>query len=157
MAGIAPAAAAPFAFESFFDGRLTGSGTVDNRREGTHRAFTATLAAHWQGPHGTLVEDLTYADGETKRFAWTFDRTGAGRYIGHRDDLVGEADVTTADGALRMTYTAHTTLPSGAVWTLSFDDRFEQIAPATVTVTGAVSYLFLGVGATHMTIVKAPR
>ena len=151
------AAPRPFDFKAFFDGRLTGSGVVDNRREGTHRPFTATLTAHWEGAHGALDETLTYADGETRRFAWTFERTAPGRYVGRRDDLVGTAAVSREDGGLRMVYDARTRLPSGAVWTLAFDDRFPQTAADTVTVTGAVSYLFIEVGATHMTIVKQPR
>ncbi len=152
-----PAVAAPLDFEGFFSGRLTGTGSVDNRRDGTHRLFSATIAASWHGAQGTVTEDLSYADGETKRFAWTFDRIAAGHWTGHRDDLVGDADVRLEGDTLRMTYTARTRLPSGSTWTLSFDDRFAQNDAATVTMAGTISYLFVGVGMTQMRIVKAER
>ncbi len=147
-----PAHAEPLRLESFFNGRFEGQGTVDNKREGTRRTFTATMLATWEGPHGALLEDLAYADGEKKHIVWHFDRTGPDRYVGHRDDLVGDATIETDGEAIRMRYTARTRLPSGQTWTLSFDDRLEQIAPGTVTMTGEVSYLFIGVGTTHMTI-----
>lgn len=153
----APGDAAALRLEDFFKGDLTGTGEVDNYRDGTQRAFTATIHGSWQGPHGTVVEDLTYRDGETRHIVWTFDRTAEGRFTGHRDDLVNEADVFQDGDSVRMRYSARTRVPSGKIWTLTFDDRFTEAAPNVVTLSGDVSYLFIGVGVTRMRIVKTGR
>jgi hypothetical protein len=152
-----PAAAEPLRFDGFFKGNFTGKGEVDNYREGTHRDFTATMHAAWNGPRGTLVEDLAYADGEKKHFVWTFDKTGEGRFVGHRDDLINNADVFQDGDEVRMKYSAHTRVPPGKIYNLTFDDHFAQTSPTIVTLRGDVSYLFIGVGVTTMTITKSGR
>ncbi|WP_131196457.1 DUF3833 family protein [Lichenihabitans psoromatis] len=149
------ARAEPLRLDTFFKGSLDGTGSVDNNRESTHREFKATMKANWDGPRGTLIEDLLYTDGEKKHIVWTFEKTADGRLVGHRDDLIGEAAISQEGDTIRMKYTAKTRLPTGKIWTLSFDDRLEQISPTTVTMTGDVSYLFIGVGTTRMTIVKS--
>ena len=68
-----------------------------------------------------------------------------------------DAEVTQEGDAVRMRYTAKTRLPDGKIWTLSFDDHLTQNSTGGVTVTGNVSYLFIGVGVTRMTITKSGR
>jgi hypothetical protein len=155
VAALTPCARAePLRLDGFFKGSFTGTGEVDNYRDGTHRPFTATMRANWTGPRGTLVEDLVYADGEKKHFVWTFDKAEDGHFVGHRDDLIHDADIVQDGDIVRMKYTAKTRLPSGKIYILSFDDHLAQTSPTTVTLQGDVSYLFIGVGVTHMTITR---
>jgi hypothetical protein len=71
---------------------------------GVRRAFTARLNGSVDGDVFVLVEDFEYDDGERDRKTWRLRRVGEGRYVGTREDVVGEA-VAFQDGpALRLEY-----------------------------------------------------
>ncbi len=105
----------------YFDGTLDAHGIFQDRGGEVVKRFRVVIEASWQGEVGTLDERFTYADGSTQRRVWTITRTGPGRYIGHADDVVGEARGEAAGNALRWRYVM--ALPvDGKVYNVDFDD-----------------------------------
>jgi hypothetical protein len=71
---------------------------------GVRRGFTAHLNGSWDGETLVLVEDFEFDDGERDRKTWRLRRIAPGRYLGTREDVVGEA-VGYQDGrAFRLEY-----------------------------------------------------
>lgn len=58
---------------------------------GVRRGFTVRMAGSFDGRVFTLVEDFVFDDGERDRKTWRLTRVAPGRYIGAREDVVGEA------------------------------------------------------------------
>ena len=152
---LGPAQAAPLSLQAFFQGHLTGQGTLENFREGTKRPFTADMEARWSGSRGTLVQEIAFADGERQHRVWTFDKVGPGRFTGQREDLTRTAEVTEDGDGVRMVYKANTRVPSGSTFNLAFDDRMTPVSPTTLRVKSDISYLFLSVAEITMTITRA--
>lgn len=155
LAGARPAEADPLVLDRFFDGPLSAKGTVENLRDGTKRDFTIAMQGHWDGPRGTLVEDVVYADGERDHKVWSFTKTGEGRYTGRRADVTRDADIVEDPQGVTMTYKADTKVPAGLTLDLSFSDRFRLVAPNRVSVRSDVSYLFVPAATVTLDITKA--
>jgi hypothetical protein len=71
---------------------------------GLRRSFTAHLNGVWDGTTLTLVEDFEFDDGERDRKTWRLQRIGPGRYVGTREDVVGEAVGYQDGAAFRLEY-----------------------------------------------------
>ena len=148
------ACAGPLSLESFFRGHLVAKGQVEDLRAGSSRPFAMDMTATWSGATGTLVEDLAYADGERQHKIWTFEKTGAGQYVGHRADLTRDADVVEDERGVRMSYKANTRVPSGSTLNLAFEDRLIPVTADTVSVRSDVTYFFLPAARVTMTITR---
>lgn len=146
--------AGSLSLERFFRGHLVAKGQVDDLRAGSSRPFSMDMSASWTGATGTLVEDLTYADGERQHKVWTFEKTGDGHFVGHRADLTRDADVVENDQGVLMSYKANTRVPSGSTLNLAFEDRIASLTPDTVSVHSDVTYFFLPVARVTMTITR---
>ncbi|RYI16100.1 MAG: DUF3833 family protein, partial [Acetobacteraceae bacterium] len=107
----------PITLVSAFEGRRTGRGHFRIWLTGDERRFTARLQGNVTGRDGvrtlTVVEDFAYDDGQQDRLTWVFREQAPGRWTGKREDTVGEAQVTEADGQIRLSYTADFKSPSG--------------------------------------------
>ena len=151
------ASAEPLTLEGFFQGKLAAKGTIENYKDGTHRDFTMAMTASWSGPKGTLIEEVSYVDGAREHKVWTFERVAAGRYVGRREDVTRDAEVTEDAEGIRMTYKANTRLPSGSTYNLAFDDRLTAVSPDVVEVRSDVSFLFVPAARVSMSITRAAR
>lgn len=58
---------------------------------GVRRGFTVQMNGAFDGQVFTLEEDFLYDDGERDRKTWRLTRVAPGRYVGVREDVVGEA------------------------------------------------------------------
>ena len=100
----------PVTLVSAFQGHRTGTGQFRIWLTGSERHFTAVLNGTVTGADGsrtlTVTEDFLYDDGQKDRLTWVFHETAPGHWSGKREDTVGEAAVTEADGQIRLTYTA---------------------------------------------------
>jgi hypothetical protein len=92
-----------FVIERDLVGRSTARGEF-RAITGLRRSFVAELQGSWDGETLTLVEDFTFADGERDRKTWRLRRVGEGRYVGVREDVVGEARGFQDGGAFRLEY-----------------------------------------------------
>jgi hypothetical protein len=137
----------PVTLDQAFVGRQTGVGVFTVPLTGDERRFTARLNGHLsrRGQRLTVVEDFTYDDGEANRLTWVFDRDGPGRWVGRRDDTVGQAIATEADGQVRLTYTADFAA-NGSVTRLGFADVIYRRADGLLVNDAVVTRLGIPIG-----------
>lgn len=71
---------------------------------GSRRGFTATIDGTWDGEVLTLVEDIAFDDGERDRKTWRLRRVAPGRFVGSREDVIGEAQGFQDGNVFRLEY-----------------------------------------------------
>lgn len=103
------AGADAFVLEEDLVGRTVARGEF-RAINGTRRGFVATLNGTWDGRTMTLIEDFVYDDGERDRKTWVLQRVSPGRYVGTREDVVGQAIGFQDGAAFRLEYNVR--LPS---------------------------------------------
>lgn len=156
--GAAPQAPRTLVLEDFFRGPLQAQGEFLNTRDNTRRGVKVKMHGDWDGKVLTLVEDFVYSDGERDRKTWRFTKVGEGRYVGTREDVVGQAEVTQDGPDVKLTYVATVRTKDGGSYDIRFADRLSQTGPATVLNTAKLTYLFfIDVGQVSLTIQKAGR
>lgn len=145
-----PAAAAQprrLVLHEWFRGPTHAVGRFRNSITGEERRLAVDLVGRWNGRTLSLFEDFFYADGERDQKTWFFERTGEGRYIGTREDVITPADVTTpAPDTVRFGYVADLKLPGGSVRRLSFDDTLTLRPDNTVFNKAHVWWSIIPVG-----------
>jgi hypothetical protein len=97
------AADRPLVIERDLVGRTVARGEF-RAITGTRRAFTATINGTWDGEVLTLVEDFAFDDGERDRKTWRLRRVAPGRFVGAREDVVGEAQGFQDGNVFRLEY-----------------------------------------------------
>lgn len=125
---------------------------------GLRRGFTAHLNGAWDGATLTLVEDFEFDDGERDRKTWRLRRVEPGRYVGTREDVVGEA-IGYQDGpAFRLEYDVVLPSENGRGRKVRFrdvmvlDDRGDVLNRATVSWLGfRVGSVSLRISPVHST------
>lgn len=147
----------PFSLESFFVGRLVAQGSFVSRIDGSRRDLVAKMRGSWDGKTLTLVEDFAYADGERDRKTWRFTKVGPGRYVGTREDVIGEATVRDLGGRITLDYTATVRKKDGGAYDLRFADEIVPAGPGRALNTAAVSLLFFPVGDVRLDIRRIGR
>lgn len=90
--------------ESFFNGTLDVHGMVHDRSGKVLRRFTMVMNASWNGPVGTLNEELLWSDGEKESKTWILTKTAEGKYEGTMGDVVGRATTEVSGNAFQMLY-----------------------------------------------------
>lgn len=90
--------------ESFFNGTLDVHGMVHDRSGKVLRRFTMVMNASWNGPVGTLNEELLWSDGEKESKTWILTKTAEGKYEGTMGDVVGTAKTEVSGNTFQMLY-----------------------------------------------------
>lgn len=119
---------------------------------GTRRGFTAELNGAWDGETLTLVEDFAYDDGERDRKTWRLRRTAPGRFVGTREDVVGEA-IGFQDGAVfRLEYDVILPSENGRGRKVRFRDVLALRSDGDILNNATVGWFGLRVGAVSLVI-----
>jgi opacity protein-like surface antigen len=140
-------ASQPFIIEQDLVGASVARGEI-RTITGTRRGFTAYLNGTWDGQTLTLVEDFEYDDGVRERKTWRLERVAPGRYVGAREDVVGEA-IGYQDGAVfRLEYDLR--LPSGRV--VRFRDVMARADNGDTLNNASIGWLGFRVGSVSLTI-----
>ena len=95
--------ASGFAFEDYFRGRTIAYGKF-SAINGVRRTFRVELNGTWNGKTLKLIEKFKYDDGVKETKIWYFTKTGTGRYVGKRSDVLGEASVRIRGKIARYSY-----------------------------------------------------
>ena len=140
--------------EDFFKGTMTATGVFNNTRDGSRRRMTVAMRGAWDGKALTLREDFVYDDGERNRKTWVFTKTGEGRYVGRREDVIGTADVYQDGDVVRLSYLARVKTAKGDSYDVRFRDTLAMAGPNAVLNTAALSFYVFDVGTVQMTINK---
>lgn len=88
----------------YFDGQTRAWGMVQDYSGEVQRRFTVDIEGRVDGDTLTLDERFTYADGETDRRVWTFERGDGGRWQGRASDVEGIVMARQAGHAFHMRY-----------------------------------------------------
>ncbi|WP_028765929.1 DUF3833 domain-containing protein [Shewanella fidelis] len=90
--------------KTFFDGKLTAHGTVQDFSGKVTRRFTVEMLASWQGNQGEIKEWFVYDDGEKQIRIWNITDLGNGNYTGTANDILGQAKGQAVGMALQWQY-----------------------------------------------------
>lgn len=119
---------------------------------GARRAFTARLNGTWDGRTLTLVEDFEFDDGERDRKTWRLERTAPGRYVGTREDVVGQA-VGYQDGPVfRLEYDMLLPTEDGRGRKVRFRDVMAETTDGAIRNIATVGWWGLRVGSVSLVI-----
>lgn len=88
----------------YFDGKTRAWGMVQDYSGEVQRRFTVDIEGHVDGDTLTLDERFTFANGETDRRVWTFERLDGGRWQGRASDVEGVVSARQAGHAFHMRY-----------------------------------------------------
>jgi hypothetical protein len=143
----------PITLDQAFMGRKRGAGLFRVPLTGDERRFTALLNGHLSrdGQRLTIVEDFLYDDGQKNRLSWVFDRAGAGRWIGRREDTVGTATAIEQNGEVRLSYTADFASDT-SVTRLGFEDVIYQRADGVIVNDAVVTRFGFPIGTVRFEI-----
>lgn len=123
---------------------------------GVRRGFTAQLSGTWDGRFFTLVEDFAFDDGVRDSKTWRLERVADGRYVGTREDVVGEA-VGFQDGAVfRLEYDVVLAGENGEGRKVRFRDVMALNRGGDVINNAVVGWFGLRVGSVSLLIEREP-
>ena len=156
VAGAAsPASAQQVSLEEVFTGRSFAYGKF-SAINGTSREFRVALNGIWDGRTLTLREDFTYTDGERDTKTWIFRKVGSGRYLGRREDVIGETEVTIEGTTARFSYEVNLT-PKGDATIVRFHDTLHFLADGTIRNTAWVTKWALPVARVKVNFARTER
>ena len=133
----------------YFSGTIDAYGIFTDRSGAVVKRFTVLIQANWQVVDGkkigTLDESFEYSDGTKQKRIWTLTEVAPGKYIGKADDVVGEANGSSAGNALNWAYTL--ALPvDGTVYHVQFDDWMYLVTPKVMINKAQMSKFGINLG-----------
>lgn len=142
--------------KTYFNGAVMAHGVFVDRSGRVVRRFTVDMQCNWHGEYGVLDENFRYSDGTTQRRIWRLRHVGQGRYIGHADDVVGEALGQAAGNSLRWVYTLR--LPvDGREWEVQFDDWMHLVDERVMLNRASMSKFGIRLGEVQLVFHRTPR
>jgi len=141
----------------YFSGTIDAYGIFTDRSGAVVKRFTVLIEANWQVVDGkkigTLDESFEYSDGTKQKRIWTLTEVAPGKYIGKADDVVGEANGSSAGNALNWAYTL--ALPvDGTVYHVQFDDWMYLVTPKVMINKAQMSKFGINLGEVTLSFYK---
>jgi hypothetical protein len=141
----------------YFSGTIDAYGIFTDRSGAVVKRFTVLIQANWKvvggKKVGTLDESFDYSDGAKQKRIWTLTETAPGKYIGKADDVVGEANGSSAGNALNWAYTL--ALPvDGTVYNVQFDDWMYLVTPKVMINKAQMSKFGINLGEVTLSFYK---
>lgn len=124
---------------------------------GVRRPFTAHLNGTWDGATFTLVEDFVFDDGERDRKTWRLQRVEPGRYIGTREDVVGQAIGFQDGDVFRLEYDVVLPSENGGGRKVRFRDVMAVNSEGDVLNNATVGWFGLRVGSVSIVMQREPE
>ena len=90
--------------ENFFNGQLSASGILKDRKGLVTRFFNVDIQASWQDGVGTLVEDFIFDDGEKQQRIWTLTKISENKYEAHAADVKRKTTIEVSGNSMFMEY-----------------------------------------------------
>jgi hypothetical protein len=107
--------------QDYFNGPIKAWGIVQDRSGKVIQRVDIDMVGEWHGDNGTLSERLNYSDGRIEKRTWVLKKTGANRFIGTAEGIVGQATGESNGIAIRWNYIM--TIPvDGKEYKINFDD-----------------------------------
>lgn len=147
-------AASPFVIERDLAGPSSARGEIKTIT-GVRRKFTAILHGTFDGKTFTLVEDFVFDDGVKERKTWRLERVEPGRYVGAREDVVGQAIGRQVGPVFHLEYNLRLPSENGRGRVLRFRDVMAKTADGKVLNDATMGWLGLRVGSVSLVIEPA--
>ena len=107
--------------QQYFNGTLDAYGVFTDRSGTVVKRFTVVMRCSWEGDEGTLDERFSYSDGSQQTRIWHLSKQADGRFVGHADDVVGQAQGESRGNTFHWNYMLN--LPvDGKTYEMQFDD-----------------------------------
>jgi hypothetical protein len=141
----------------YFSGTIDAYGIFTDRSGAVVKRFTVLIQANWQVVDGkkvgTLDESFEYSDGTKQKRIWKLTEVSPGKYIGKADDVVGEANGSSAGNALNWAYTL--ALPvDGTIYHVQFDDWMYLVTPKVMINKAQMSKFGINLGEVTLSFYK---
>jgi hypothetical protein len=141
----------------YFNGTIDAYGIFTDRSGTVVKRFTVLIQANWQQVDGkkvgTLDESFDYSDGTKQKRIWKITEVSPGKYIGRADDVVGDANGSSAGNALNWAYTL--ALPvDGTVYNVQFDDWMYLMTPKVMINRAKMSKFGIDLGEVTLSFYK---
>lgn len=141
----------------YFNGTIDAYGIFTDRSGVVVKRFTVLIKAQWQTvdgkKKGILDESFEYSDGTKQKRIWTLVEISPGKYIGTADDVVGEAQGSSAGNALNWTYTL--ALPvDDSIYHVQFNDWMYLITPKVMINKAKMSKFGIDLGEVTLSFYK---
>lgn len=107
--------------QTYLQGKIKGYGVIENWKGNIVSRFDFYGDASWDGDEGTFDEKMVYYNGKKDHRVWTIKKVSEGHYIGHTEDLVGDADIQVSGNAMNWKYDMNVDV-DGTTYKLSFND-----------------------------------
>jgi hypothetical protein len=104
----------------------------------------------------TLVEDFVFDDGERDRKTWVLERVGPGRYVGTREDVIGQAQGFQDGNAFRLEYNIRLPSENGRGRVVRFRDVIVNTPDGRVLNRATVGWYGLRVARVELTMEREP-
>ncbi|WP_304525652.1 DUF3833 domain-containing protein [Halomonas sp. I5-271120] len=105
----------------YFEGDTRAWGMVQDYSGEVQRRFTVDIIGTVEGDTLTLDERFQYANGETDRRVWTFERVDEHRWVGQASDVEGDVEATQYGHVFHMNYPLEVVV-GGRNLTFTMDD-----------------------------------
>ena len=141
----------------YFSGTIDAYGIFTDRSGAVVKRFTVVIVANWQvidgKKVGTLDESFEYSDGTKQKRIWKLTEVAPGKYTGKADDVIGEANGSSAGNALNWAYTL--ALPvDGTVYHVQFDDWMYLVTPKVMINKAQMSKFGIKLGEVTLSFYK---
>lgn len=152
-----PSRAANLDLATFFTGHLRASGQFNYFNSGTARGVKVDIRGGPSGGVFKITMNTTFSDGQREVKVWTFRKTGDGRYLGRRADLIGTAAVVVQDHSVSLNYVAKVKNRTGKTYNVAFAETYQFTSQGKGTSTVRASVLSIPVGEGHLIIRKLSK
>ncbi|MAX33776.1 MAG: hypothetical protein CME72_12010 [Halomonadaceae bacterium] len=105
----------------YFEGDTRAWGMVQDYSGEVQRRFTVDITGTVEGDTLTLDERFQYANGETDRRVWTFERIDEHRWVGQASDVEDDVEARQYGHVFHMNYPLDVTV-DGRKLTFTMDD-----------------------------------
>lgn len=93
-----------FDLRTHLNGPILSEGMIHGPTGRVNSRFLAKMHGKWEGAHGTLTEDFTFAGGRTQRREWSLRLGNDGRFTATAPDVIGIATGEVSGAAICMRY-----------------------------------------------------
>lgn len=141
----------------YFSGTIDAYGIFTDRSGAVVKRFTVLIQANWQIVDGKKVgildESFDYSDGTKQKRIWKLTEVAPGQFVGRADDVVGEANGSSAGNALNWAYTL--ALPvDGTIYHVQFDDWMYLMSPKVMINKAKMSKFGIELGEVTLSFYK---
>lgn len=110
-----------FKLSTYFDGKVTAWGIVEDYSRKLSRRFCVDIIGTWEGDRGQLHETFYYNDGEQQVRIWQLSKGINGKITGSAGDVIGQASGSETGTAFNWKYTLRVPV-DGTEYDLNVDD-----------------------------------